>query len=75
MSKAGGPDDGTRPPMRNPTAEEQEILMNSSALAHPAEALFTGKPAWRVPGIADRYDYKKKAGDSDGYNTSDEIEV
>lgn len=25
--------------------------------------------------IADRYDTKKKAGDSDGYNTSDEIET
>jgi hypothetical protein len=43
--------------------------------AHPEEALFTGEAGWHVPVNADRYDTKKKAGDSDGYNTSDEIEV
>jgi hypothetical protein len=42
---------------------------------HPEEHLFTGEAGWHVPETADRYDTKKKAGDSDGYNTSDEIEV
>ena len=42
---------------------------------HPEEQLFAGEPQWHVPETADRYDTKKKAGDSDGYNTSDEIEV
>jgi hypothetical protein len=49
--------------------------MNAATLTHPEEALFTGTAGWHVPVIADRYDTKKKAGDSDGYNTSDEIEV
>jgi len=48
--------------------------MTAATLGHPEEGLFTGKAEWHVPGIADRYD-TKKAGDSDGYNTSDEIEV
>jgi len=49
--------------------------MSEAAPAHPAERLFTGDPGLHVPVTADRYDTKKKAGDSDGYNTSDEIEV
>jgi hypothetical protein len=44
-------------------------------LDHPEESLFTGQAEWQVPVTADRYDTKKKAGSSDGYNTSDEIEV
>lgn len=49
--------------------------MSTATLAHPEEALFTGDAGLHVPVSADRYDTKKKAGDSDGYNTSDEIEV
>jgi hypothetical protein len=50
-------------------------LTATPPLPHPEESLFTGKAEWHLPVIADRYDTKKKAGDSDGYNTSDEIEV
>lgn len=39
------------------------------------EALFVGAPEYSVPGLADRYEYKKKSGSSDGQNTSDEIET
>jgi hypothetical protein len=50
-------------------------LTAGSPPAHPEGSLFAGEAEWHVPEIADRYDTKKKAGDSDGYNTSDEIEV
>jgi hypothetical protein len=43
--------------------------------AHPEEQVFTGGAESHVPVTADRYDTKKKAGSSDGYNTADEIEV
>lgn len=49
--------------------------MSTPTTVHPEETLFTGNATWHVPVIADRYDTKKKAGDSDGYNTADEIET
>lgn len=49
--------------------------MPASVLAHPEETQFTGDPGWHVPETADRYDYKKKSGSSDAYNTKDEIET
>lgn len=49
--------------------------MSALTLAHPEEDLFAGDPGLHVPVLADRADTKKKAGDSDGYNTSDEIEA
>jgi hypothetical protein len=44
-------------------------------LAHPETGLFIGEVELHIPPIADRYDTKKKQGDSDGYNTADEIET
>lgn len=49
--------------------------MPALTLAHPEEDLFAGDPGLHAPVLADRADTKKKAGDSDGYNTSDEIET
>lgn len=49
--------------------------MTAMAPAHPEETVFTGTAVWQVPETADRYATKKKAGDSDGYNTADEIET
>lgn len=49
--------------------------MPALTLPHPEEDLFTGDPGLHVPVLADRNDTKKKAGDSDGYNTADEIET
>jgi hypothetical protein len=49
--------------------------MPALAFAHPEEAQFTGSPCWHIPVTADRYDYKKKSGSSDAYNTKDEIET
>ena len=34
-------------------------------IAPDVDALFASAPAWQVPGIADRYDYKKDPGSSD----------
>jgi hypothetical protein len=40
---------------------------------HPAEAVFAGAAEWRVPGLADRYKYKKDPGSSDTRHQEDEI--
>ena len=42
-------------------------------IAPDIEALFASAPAWQVPGLADRYDYKKDPGSSDTRHQEDDI--
>jgi hypothetical protein len=42
-------------------------------IAPDVGALFASAPAWQVPGIADRYDYKKDPGSSDTRHQEDDI--
>jgi hypothetical protein len=42
-------------------------------IASDIEALFASASVWKVPGIADRYDYKKDPGSSDTRHQEDDI--
>jgi hypothetical protein len=50
-------------------------VMTAAPLDIPADigALFEGIPAWKVPDITDRYDYKKDPGSSDTRHQEDNI--
>lgn len=55
------------------TAITPTMSTRGPQIAPDVDALFASAPAWRVPGIADRYDYKKDPGSSDTRHQEDDI--